>query len=151
MEALLERSLDFLIQALVVLGSLSILIVLHEWGHFIVARWNGVQVLEFSMGMGKKLWSKMFRGTEYQFRLIPMGGFVRMAGSDLEGRQWGEFEKHEFYGVSAWRRLAIVLAGPIMNFLLAYLAFFIVLFISGEMLTKPIVGYVNPEHPMFCS
>ncbi len=115
---------------------LSVLIVLHEYGHFIIARINKVRVLEFSVGMGPliaRLKSKR-SGTQYSLRALPIGGYCAMHGEDnrtseadqqrefrqtvvVNGR---EYDDDNFQAKNAWRRLAIVLAGPIANFILAF-------------------------------
>lgn len=113
-QTVISKIISFFVQAGVFLGTISILVILHEWGHFIIARLAGVRVHEFSMGMGKKLFGRKWgKGdTEYQFRLIPIGGYIRMAGEQIEpDSNVKEFKKDEFYGVSAYRRLAIVLGG----------------------------------------
>jgi regulator of sigma E protease len=110
---------------------LSVLVVLHELGHFIVARRNGVRVNEFAVGMGPKLfgWTSPRSGTLYSIRALPIGGYCAMQGEDgktSEAEQQREFrvarqvEQDNFQAKSAWRRLAIVLAGPTANFLLCY-------------------------------
>jgi regulator of sigma E protease len=117
---------------------LSVLIVLHEYGHFIIARWNKVRVLEFSVGMGPLIasWTSRRSGTQYSLRALPIGGYCAMHGEDnrtSEADQQREFRKQvtvtvngreydydNFQAKNAWRRLAIVLAGPIANFILAF-------------------------------
>ena len=113
---------------------LSILVVLHELGHFIVARRNGVRVNEFSVGLGPKIlgWTSPRSGTLYSLRALPIGGYCMMEGEDnktSEAEQQREFRQAgdprgldsvNFQAKSAWQRLAIVLAGPIANFVLCY-------------------------------
>ena len=113
---------------------LSILIVLHEGGHFVLARRNGVRVNEFAVGMGPLLygWRSPRTGTLYSLRALPIGGYCLMEGEDnktTEAEQQREFRQNEsdwsqsqnFQAKSPWNRLAIVLAGPVTNFVLAYL------------------------------
>jgi len=111
---------------------LSVLIVLHELGHFIVARRNGVHVMEFSVGFGTKLasWTSPRTGTMYSLRILPIGGYCAMEGEDnktSEAEQQREFraaptdDAQNFQAKSPWRRLAIILAGPVANFVLAYI------------------------------
>jgi regulator of sigma E protease len=111
---------------------LSVLIVLHELGHYIVARRNGVHVMEFAVGFGPKLfsWASPRTGTLYSLRLLPIGGYCAMEGEDnktSEAEQQREFRaapvdaSRNFQGKNPWRRLAIVLAGPVANFVLAYI------------------------------
>jgi regulator of sigma E protease len=110
---------------------LSILVVLHEYGHFIVARRNGVKVNEFALGMGPKLfgWTSPRSGTLYSLRALPIGGYCAMEGEDnktTESEQQREFRESgarsqvNFQAKTPWQRLAIVVAGPVANFILAY-------------------------------
>ncbi len=111
---------------------LSVLIVLHELGHYIVARRNGVHVMEFAVGFGPKLfgWVSPRTGTLYSLRLLPIGGYCAMEGEDnktSEAEQQREFRaapkdaSNNFQAKNPWRRLAIILAGPAANFVLAYI------------------------------
>ncbi|MGB6987079.1 MAG: M50 family metallopeptidase [Candidatus Aquilonibacter sp.] len=112
---------------------LSVLIVLHELGHYIVARRFGVHVNEFSVGFGPKLysWTSPRTGTMYSLRLLPIGGYCAMEGEDnktSEATQQREFRTESarpssanFQSKSPWQRLAIILAGPVANFVLAYI------------------------------
>lgn len=134
----------YIIQALIVLGTLSILVVIHEWGHFIASRLFGVKVLEFSFGMGKLLKEKTWGDTRYQIRLVPMGGFVKLAGEEAMDDPNYQPKSDEFYGVHPFKRLGIVFAGPVMNLILAFLTFWFVIFFMGENLTNPVIGYL-PE------
>ena len=110
---------------------LSVLIVLHEYGHFLVARRNGVRVNEFSIGMGPQLfgWTSPSSGTLYSLRALPIGGYCAMQGEDnktneaeqqREFRSSGALDDDNFQAKTPWQRLAIVLAGPVANFVLCY-------------------------------
>ena len=92
----------------------------HEFGHFIVAKKNGIWVQEFAVGMGPKLLSCRKGDTEYSLRAIPLGGFCRMEGGDEDG----EIGPRSFLNKSVGVRLAVMAAGPFMNFLLAFLLSF---------------------------
>lgn len=92
----------------------SVLIVVHEWGHFFTAQKCGVKVLEFSLGFGKKIWTKTHKGVEYALALVPFGGFVRMLGEDESSDDPRSFEQAKL-----WKRMAITLAGIAMNFVFA--------------------------------
>ena len=106
---------------------LGVLIIVHELGHYLVARWCGVKVLRFSVGMGKVVYSRRFGAdqTEWAISVLPLGGYVKM----LDAREGDlsdvspEDLKREFTRQSVWRRIAIVAAGPLANFLLAILMF----------------------------
>ena len=120
--------------------ALGILIVFHEYGHYFVARLAGVKVLRFSVGFGIPLWSrKMGRdGTEWVIAAFPFGGYVKM----LDERE-GDVDPVELHRAfnrqSVWRRIAIVSAGPIANFVLAVL-FYWILFVSGVPGLRPVLG-----------
>src|SRR3989440_4872621 len=92
-----------------------VLIAPHEGGHFLVAKLCGVRIIEFSIGAGTKLWSTTRNGTLYAIRLIPIIGYVRMGGMEA-----GDFEEpHGFHSRPALQRIAILLAGPVANFVVA--------------------------------
>lgn len=106
---------------------LGVLIIVHELGHYLVARWCNVKVLRFSVGMGKVVWSRRFGPdqTEWAVSMLPLGGYVKMLDArdgDLAGVSPQDMER-EFTRQSVWKRIAIVAAGPIANFLLAILLF----------------------------
>lgn len=103
-----------LLSFLVMLG---IVVVVHEWGHFIVARRNGVKVEKFSIGLGPKLFSKKFGDTEYVVSAIPLGGYVKMAGENQD--EIYHFPD-EFSSKTLWQRGKIVSAGPAINIVLAF-------------------------------
>jgi regulator of sigma E protease len=105
--------------AILVLG---VLIVVHEFGHFIVAKLSGVGVLKFSVGFGPRLFGRTVGGTEYAISAIPLGGFVKMVGEDPDSDEPVN-EKISFSHQSLWKRAAIVLAGPVFNLAFAFLAF----------------------------
>lgn len=116
--------LQTLVAFLVVLGTL---VVVHELGHYLVARWCGVKVLRFSVGMGKVIYSRRIGRdqTEWAISILPFGGYVKMLDAreaDLAGVP-AEDLRREFTRQSVWRRIAIVAAGPIANFLLAIFVF----------------------------
>ncbi len=101
------------------------LILIHEWGHFIVARLSGVGVERFSMGFGPVLWRHKGKDTEYCLSAIPMGGYVKMMGDDenpLEGGKTAVMDPDKAFNLKpVWVRFLIVFAGPGMNFVLAFL------------------------------
>jgi regulator of sigma E protease len=142
------------------LAMLSVLVVLHEFGHYIVARRSGVRVNEFAVGMGPKLfgWTSPRTGTLYSLRALPIGGYCAMQGEDgktseaeqqREFRDAGEAHNDNFQAKTPWTRLAIVLAGPIANFLLCFLIllFSAVTFgVQGDG-AQPVVGILVPGSP----
>jgi regulator of sigma E protease len=99
---------------------LGVLVFVHELGHFLVAKWLGVQVLSFSIGMGPRLFGFRKGGTDYRVSLLPLGGFVRMAGDspDAQDRQG---QPYEFLEKPWWARALITAAGPFANLVLAFL------------------------------
>src|SRR5690554_3113402 len=123
------------------LVALIILVTVHEFGHFYVARRCGVRVLRFSVGFGKPLFSwRDKQGTEYSVAPIPLGGYVKML-DEREGNVPPEELDKAFNRKSVGRRIAIVAAGPIANFILAVLLFW-VLFLRGTADFVPVVGEV---------
>src|SRR5690606_21611226 len=113
------------------LFALFILVSVHEFGHFYVARLCGVKVLRFCIGMGKPFWSfKDKHGTDFGLAPFPLGGYVKML--DEREVEVPAEEKHLSYNSkSVWQRIAILAAGPVANFLLAALIFWAVFFTSG--------------------
>jgi regulator of sigma E protease len=129
--------------------AIGILVTVHEFGHFWVARKLGVKVLRFSVGFGKPLWLRKWGEdqTEYVIAAIPFGGYVKM----LDERE-GEVEQHElaraFNQKSVWRRIAIVVAGPAFNFLFAILAYYLI-FLVGIICVKPVIGEISDPSPAY--
>ena len=121
---------------------ITLLVFIHELGHFMVARYYGVRVEVFSIGFGKKILKWQRGDTTYCISLIPLGGYVKMYGEQY-GEQLSQEEKnYSFLGKTLWQRSAIALAGPMMNF---FLAVFILsgMIWYGEQKIKPIVGDVE--------
>ncbi len=125
--------------------ALGVLITIHEFGHFWVARISGVKVLRFSIGFGKPLLKRIGKkdGTEYVLAGIPLGGYVKML-DEREGEVPPEEAHRAFNRQSLPIRTAIVAAGPVFNLLFAVFAFW-VLGVSGEIGSKPLVGEVEPQ------
>ncbi|MGL5742103.1 MAG: RIP metalloprotease RseP [Legionella sp.] len=124
--------------------ALVLLVTIHEYGHFQIARWCVVKVLRFSFGFGPILarWSDK-KGTEYAWSLFPLGGYVKML-DESEG-DVAENERHlAFNNQSLWKRAAIVLAGPLCNFLFAFVALWLVLVIGMHSLA-PMIESVRPD------
>jgi len=99
----------------------TVMVVSHEFGHFVAAKSTGIGVIRFSIGLGPKLLGFRFKGTEYVISLFPIGGYVKMKGMEL-----GEYkgEKDEFYSKSILVRSIVVLAGPFLNLILAFAIYF---------------------------
>lgn len=115
---------------LAAIAVLGILIVVHEFGHFIVAKKSGVGVLKFSVGFGPKLFGRTVGGTEYVVSAIPLGGFVKMVGEDPDSDEPVN-EAISFSHQPLWKRCAIVLAGPFFNLLFAFVAISCVVYAYG--------------------
>lgn len=108
-----------------------LLIVFHEFGHFIVAKKSGIKVNEFAVGMGPLIYSKKKGETKYSFRLVPIGGYCAMEGEDDESN-----DPRSFDNAPAFKRFLTILAGPVANLIIAVLVFTIVGGISGVVTTK---------------
>ncbi|OGA12109.1 MAG: RIP metalloprotease RseP [Betaproteobacteria bacterium RIFCSPLOWO2_12_FULL_65_110] len=134
--------------ALVTVGAfvvaLAVLIIIHEYGHYLVAKLAGVKVLRFSVGFGRPLWLHRAGadGTELAVCVVPLGGYVKML-DEGEGPVAPEELHRAFNRQSVWRRFAIVGAGPAANFLLAVVLYWM-LFLHGVPESKPIVGAPDP-------
>lgn len=135
-----------LLAGLVLLG---VLVVVHEFGHFIVAKWFKVGVPVFSVGMGPRIAGFHWKGTDYRLSALPVGGYVRMAGAD----PFGEEEVDEavppeldFMKKPVWQRLMVMAAGPAFNLLLPVVLFTAVL-MAGEPTADSVVGNVVPDSP----
>ena len=107
----------------------SAIVIFHELGHFLLAKWNGIEVIEFSLGMGPRLLSHVWGDTRYSLKLLPIGGSCQMVGEEEASDSAGAFGNK-----SVWARIAVVAAGPVFNFILAWV---LALIIVGS------VGYDN--------
>lgn len=127
--------------------ALGVLIVFHELGHYLVARWCGVKVLRFSVGFGTPVWKRRLGrdGTEWAIAAFPLGGYVKML-DEREAPVPAEELHRAFNRQSVGRRFAIVLAGPLANFLLAILLYW-VLFVHGVPGMRPVLGEPLPATP----
>ncbi len=125
--------------------AISLLVAIHEFGHFWVARKTGVKVLRFSIGFGKVVWryQKDSASTEYVLSLIPLGGYVKMV-DEREGEVSEEDLPYAFTQKPLWARTAIVAAGPIFNLMLAVILYWFV-FMLGETGMRPVVGTIEPS------
>ena len=129
---------------------LSTIIVVHEFGHFLFARLSGTHVYEFSLGMGKKIWSKKSKkyDTEFCWRLIPLGGFVQLAGEDEEFDKENKIDKKKsMNSKTGLQRFLILFAGAGFNFVLAFVVLFISALFYGSVSTKPVVGSFMADYP----
>lgn len=126
---------------------IGVLVTIHEFGHYLVARWCGVKVLKFSVGLGRPIWSRRVGPdqTEWAISMVPLGGYVKMLDEN-EGQVPHEDLPRAFNRQPVGRRFAIVAAGPIANFLLAIVLYWW-LFILGVNGMKPVLGSVEPGSP----
>lgn len=135
---------------LVSLTVLSALIIFHEWGHFLAARFFGVKVEEFGLGMPilvtKPLWKKRWGETTYSFYPMLLGGFVRMKGQDDFDLSKKSDDPDSYMSKRPWQKIVILLAGPFANILLAFLLYVAIAVIGAEALA-PTVGATLPDSP----
>ncbi|RAX55360.1 RIP metalloprotease RseP [Helicobacter sp. 16-1353] len=125
---------------------LSFLIFFHESGHFLVARLFGVKVEVFSIGFGKKIWTKTYKGTQYAISAIPLGGYVKMKGQDDLNPNEINSDDDSYNTKAPWKRICILFAGSGANILLAFLLY-IIIGISGINSLLPIIGDVVKDSP----
>jgi regulator of sigma E protease len=125
---------------------LGITVFIHEFGHFIMAKKNGVYCYEFSIGMGPKIYSFTRKNDEttYSIRLFPIGGFVQMAGEDIEEEDIPK--NKQMQSKTIWQRIVIVLAGIFNNFVLGFVLLFLMALIYGSTSLKPIVTNVDSKY-----
>ncbi|MEE0727867.1 MAG: site-2 protease family protein, partial [Clostridium saudiense] len=118
----------------------SLLIIVHELGHFIMAKVNGIKVEEFSIGMGPEVFSKKGKETQYSLRLFPIGGYVKMLGEEEDVE-----DERSFSSKSPLRRITVILAGATMNIIFAIIAFSII--ISNRGYTETTISKLEPDTP----
>ena len=134
---------------------LSVIVVIHEGGHFMMARWCGVHVTDFSVGFGRELFSRVDKkGTRWKVCLIPLGGYVKMLGDDdaasAKSSTKGlteEEKKKAFLSQKLWKRALIIFAGPAMNYIFAIVLLSGILFFVGEARLSPVIGQIMPDSP----
>ena len=129
---------------------LSALIIFHEWGHFLAARYFGVQVKEFGLGMPigvtKPWFAKKWGDTTYSFYPVLLGGFVRMKGQDDFDLSKKSDDYDSYMSKKPWQKIIILLAGPFANILLAFLLYIAIAYIGAEKLA-PIIGGTSENSP----
>ena len=136
--------LYYIIPFIIVLG---VLIFFHELGHFLIAKLCNVKVLKFSLGFGPKVMGKKMGETEYIISAFPLGGYVKMLGEENSEEITPEEAHRSFSKQPVVKRIAIAAAGPIFNFLLAFILFSGIYLISGYPIMIPEVGQVRPDSP----
>ena len=133
---------------IVALFVLSALVFFHELGHFTVARFLGVHVEVFSIGFGKKLYSKMIGKTQWSISAIPLGGYVKMKGQDDTDPTKRSYDTDSYSSKQPWQRIIILLAGPFANFLLAFFLYFAIANLGVPKLL-PYVGEISKNTPAY--
>lgn len=124
--------ISFVINAIKIIFLLGFLVMIHEGGHFIVAKLCKVKVNEFSIGFGKAIWKKQGKETLYSIRIVPLGGFVQMEGESEDSN-----DERAFTNVSIPKRIAIVAAGAIVNILFGIIIYFLLISIIGLQFADP--------------
>lgn len=130
--------IGFIISAIKIVFLLGFLIFIHEGGHFLIAKLCKIRVNEFSIGFGPTIWTKQTKETKYSLRIIPLGGFVSMEGEEEASDKEGSFSK-----ASIPRRIAVVLAGPIVNIIFAFIVYFLIVVNIGIEYSDSINVYVE--------
>jgi regulator of sigma E protease len=153
MEAFVSAAGGTLWTALFFVIGLSVIVFVHEYGHYIVGRWSGIHAEVFSIGFGKVIWRRIDRrGTQWQIAAIPFGGYVKFLGDadassvragDVSGLSAAE-RRHTMTGAPLWARAATVFAGPLANFILTFLMLVALLAYSGIAREEPSVGKLVP-------
>ena len=135
-----------MLTTLAVLFVFTTVVVIHELGHLLVCRWLGVRVERFAVGFGKELYGFDWKGIRWSFCILPLGGYVKPAGEDMDDNSGAP---DEFFGQNWYRRIAIALAGPVMNYILAFACFFWLMFHWGEPrpIEAPVIGEVVSGYP----
>lgn len=125
---------------------LSALIFFHELGHYSAAKFFGVNVEVFSIGFGKKLFSFNWLGTLWQISAIPLGGYVKMKGQDDLDPTAISSDNDSYNSKKPWKRIIILLAGPLANFVLAWFLLYAIA-LGGPKALSPVIGMVSPNSP----
>ena len=134
---------------------ITVVVFIHELGHYSVGRWCGIGVETFSIGMGKQIWGKRDKsGTLWRVAILPIGGYVKFYGDeDPSGKKLETSDNIDgdknFHNKSVWKKIATTAAGPLFNFILAIFIFSIIFFFRGESLVQPYVGQVVDESPAY--
>lgn len=125
---------------------ISIIVIIHEFGHFITAKKIGVKVEKFSLGFGPKVFGKKIGETEYVLSLLPLGGYVKLLGEDPSEELSPEDQKRSYSHLPPYKKFLVIFAGPFFNFILALIVFFVI-FMTGRPVLKPVVGGVMKNRP----
>jgi regulator of sigma E protease len=135
---------------------ITLLVFVHEMGHYLIARRCGVRVETFSIGFGPEIygWTGKESGTRWRISALPLGGYVKFfgdadaaSGPTDQSRLSSEERRHSFHAKSVWQRMAIVAGGPVANLLFAFVALAILFMIVGRSFTPSVIGVVDPNGP----
>ena len=118
----------------------SFIVFFHEFGHFLLAKLNGIDVEEFAIGMGPAIFSKEYKGTKYAIRIFPIGGYCAMGEDDEATDSPGNFNNK-----SVWARISVIAAGAVFNFILAFIMSVIIVGMTGY--DSPVIGEVDTGFP----
>src|SRR3954447_3144127 len=124
-----------------------VLIVLHELGHFSVAKWVGMRVEKFSLFFPPTLWSRTRGETEYAIGAIPVGGYVRISGMNPSEDLPEEVRDRAYHAQPVWKRMAVIAAGPIVNFILAFVLLLFAFAVYGPRIPSTVVDQTRPGSP----
>ena len=136
---------------------ITVVVFIHELGHYSIGRWCGIGVETFSIGMGKQIWGKKDKyGTLWRVAILPIGGYVKFYGDEDPSGKKSEVSENikddmNFHNKSVWKKIATTAAGPLFNFILAIFIFSIIFLFRGESLVQPYVGQIVDESPAYNS
>lgn len=122
----------------------GVVVIAHEFGHFLLAKVNGIHVVEFSVGMGPTIASFRKKDTKYSLKLLPIGGACMFEGEDGVAQKEGEEQPGAFYNANVWARISCVLAGPLFNLILGFLIALIIVSVPNINIALPVVARVTP-------
>ncbi|MBE5874384.1 MAG: RIP metalloprotease RseP [Lachnospiraceae bacterium] len=121
----------------------GVIVISHEFGHFLLAKANGIHVVEFSVGMGPNIFSFKKGDTKYSIKLLPIGGACMFEGEDGLNAKEGEMSEGAFPNASVWARISTVVAGPLFNFILAFIVSLIM--VQFIVIQEPVITEVTQE------
>ena len=136
---------------------ITVVVFIHELGHYSIGKWCGIGVETFSIGMGKQIWGKRDKsGTLWRIAILPIGGYVKFYGDeDPTGKKSHSSDDkatdQNFHNKSVWKKIATTAAGPLFNFILAILIFSMIFLFRGESLVQPFIGDVVKGSPAYNS
>jgi regulator of sigma E protease len=128
---------------------LGLLIFFHEMGHFLAAKFFGVKVERFSFGLGPRLVGLKVGETDYRISAFPLGGYVKMVGEGLDDEVLEEEKERSFSHKAVWKRMFIVVCGPLFNFLFAMGVFFLGFLLVGQVILTSDIGEVKADYPAY--